>query len=59
MVDNLALVASQLMMIFILWRCFTLPENDPGEGQEQSRPENTASQVKTDRKRPGRGTVSR
>lgn len=32
MVDNFALLVSQLMMIVVLWRCFTLPE----EGEKQA-----------------------
>ncbi|WP_374599209.1 hypothetical protein [Sphingosinicella sp.] len=28
MVDNFALLVSQLMMIVVLWRCFTLPAED-------------------------------
>lgn len=31
MVDNFALVVSQLMMIVILWRCYTLPAEDGKE----------------------------
>ena len=27
MVDNFALLVSQLMMIVVLWRCFMLPED--------------------------------
>lgn len=28
MVDNFALLVSQLMMIVVLWRCYTLPAED-------------------------------
>lgn len=28
MVDNFALLVSQLMMIVVLWRCFMLPAED-------------------------------
>jgi hypothetical protein len=28
MVDNFALLVSQLMMIVVLWRCYVLPEED-------------------------------
>ncbi|MBL8645940.1 hypothetical protein [Sphingosinicella xenopeptidilytica] len=31
MVDNFALLVSQLMMIVVLWRCFTLPAEDGKE----------------------------
>ena len=31
MVDNFALFVSQLMMIVVLWRCYTMPVEDGGD----------------------------
>lgn len=35
MVDNFALLVSQLMMIVVLWRCFTLPAEDGKEDAQK------------------------
>ena len=37
MVDNFALFVSQLMMIVVLWRAFTLPDADASRDDEPKR----------------------
>lgn len=51
MVDNFALLVSQLMMIVVLWRCYTLP----GEPGIEDRKRTTIAPRRRRDKRDGKG----
>ena len=41
MVDNFALVVSQLMLIIVLWRCYSMPEEEGVEPKPKVSGRNT------------------
>lgn len=47
MVDNFALVVSQLMLIIVLWRCYFQPE----DGGAESKPKLSARNPRQNRER--------
>ncbi|MEA3540267.1 hypothetical protein [Sphingosinicella sp.] len=49
MVDNFALLVSQLMMIVVLWRCFTLPDEGDNMRSKAFGPKNRRQSAEVDK----------